>query len=82
MVFGKADELAYEICTKNIRLTCFLTPGNMTKNATYNVANNRDTATIDTSKVTGVRFENEYKVGPPSSRNASNQPFIMGVVVP
>lgn len=54
----------------------------MTKNATYNVANNRETATIDASKVTGVLFENEYKVGPPSSRNASNQPFIMGVVVP
>lgn len=64
------------------KLTCFLTPGKMTKNAMYNVANNRETATIDTSKVTGVLFENEYKVGPPSSRNASNQPFIMGVVEP
>jgi hypothetical protein len=31
----------------------------------------------DTSPMTGVRLENEYRVGAPSSRNASNHPFIL-----
>lgn len=42
----------------------------------YNVAKSTVTATIDTSPVTAVRLENEYSVGAPSSRNASNHPFI------
>ena len=42
----------------------------------YSVAKSTVTATIDTSPVTAVRLENEYSVGAPSSRNASNHPFI------
>lgn len=45
------------------------------------VANNTDTATIETSPVTGVRFEKEYSVGAPSSRKASNHPFIISRTV-
>lgn len=44
------------------------------------MANSTETATIETSPVTGVRFEKEYSVGPPSSRNASNQPFMLVAV--
>lgn len=60
-------------------LTCFLTPGNMTRKAMYSVANKTETATMETSPVTGVLFGNVYRVGPPSSRNASNHPLIVFV---
>ena len=43
----------------SILLTCFLTPGNITRNAMYKVPNSTLTATMSTSPVTGVRLENE-----------------------
>lgn len=42
----------------------------------YSVENSTLTAMMETSPVTGVRLEKEYSVGAPSSRKASNQPFI------
>lgn len=47
----------------------------------YNVAKRTDTATMDTSPVTGVLLGNVYSVGPPSSRNASNHPLIVATYV-
>lgn len=49
---------------KCFKLTCFLTPGNMTTKAKNSVANRTQTATMDTSYVTDVRFDTVYNVGP------------------
>lgn len=55
---------SFQLCMQNGQLTCFLTPGNMTTNAKNNVANKTQTATMDTSYVTDVRFDTVYNVGP------------------